>query len=164
MRNFAHDWWPVAAVTLFTAMLVLQLPRKAIFPPSPPESAVEPFASFVELDEAAYAAVLRRVRMSWEMRARTQMSGGESRTAAFDFDAPEPPPLSLGMGAEFSADYRAPRIAPPPPAPLLPPTLARSGVEGLAAAAAAATAAPGRDADMLALPDSLSETAKEQRK
>ena len=124
MRDFVHDWWPVAAVTLFTVMLVLQLPRKAIFPPTPTESAVEPFASFVELDGAAYAAVLKRVRMSWEMRARMQLSGGESRTAAFAFDEPVPPPLSLGGGAEFSAGYRAPRDAPPIPAPptLWPPS------------------------------------------
>ena len=163
MRDFVHDWWPVAAVTLFTAMRVLQLPRKAIFPPTPTESAVEPFASFVELDDAAYAAVLRRVRMSWEMRARMQLSGGESRTAAFDFDEPAPPPLSLGGGAEFSTDYRAPCPAPPVPAPLLPPTLAQSGVEGLAKAVSVATSASTRDADMLAIPDSLSETPKEQK-
>lgn len=162
MREFLHDWWPVVAVTLFTATLVFQLPRKAIFPPTPAESVVEHFASFVELDDDAYAAVLRRVRMSWQMRARMQLGGGESRTAAFDFDEPPPPPLSLREGAEFSVRYRAPRAAPSAAAPLLPPTLAQSGVEGLAEAAAAAVAEP-RDADLLALPDSLSETPKEKR-
>ena len=162
MRDFIHDWWPVAAVTLFTAMLVLQLPRKVIFPPDPVESAVEPFASFVELGDSAYAAVLRRVRMSWEMRARMQLGGGESRTAAFDFDEPTPPPLSLREDGGFASGYCAPRAARPSPAPLFPPTLAQSGVEGLAEAAAATAAAP-RDADMLVIPDSLSETQKEQK-
>ena len=51
MRELLHDWWPVAAVTLFTLLLVLQIPRKAIFPPVPSENAVAPFASFVTLDE-----------------------------------------------------------------------------------------------------------------
>ena len=44
MRDVLHDWWPVAAVTLFTLLLVLQIPRKAIFPPVPSENAVAPFA------------------------------------------------------------------------------------------------------------------------
>ena len=155
MRDVLHDWWPVAAVTLFTLLLVVQIPRKAIFPPTPAESAVEPFASFVTLDDDAYAAALQNVRMSWQMRARTQLSGGESRTAAFEFDDPVPAPRTLPVGAAFSAPYRAPRLAPPAPAPLLPASLARSGVEGLAEAAEAA--ARPRDGELLALPDSLKE-------
>ena len=35
MRDIFHDWWPVAAATLFTLFLVVQIPRKAIFPPVP---------------------------------------------------------------------------------------------------------------------------------
>jgi len=155
MKDILHDWWPVAAVTLFTLLLVLQIPRKAIFPPAPAESAVEPFASFVTLDDDAYAAALQRARMSWQLRARTQLSGGESRTTAFEFDEPLPAPRTLPVGAAFAAPYRAPRLAPPAPAGLLPATLARSGVEGLAQAAAAA--ARPRDAELLALPDSLKE-------
>ena len=61
MRDFIHEWWPVAAVTLFTLFLVMQIPRKVIFPPMPDESAVTPFASFVTLDDDAYAAALQRV-------------------------------------------------------------------------------------------------------
>ena len=159
MRELLHDWWPVAAVTLFTLLLVLQIPRKAIFPPVPSENAVAPFASFVTLDDDAYAAALQSVRMSWQLRARTQLGGGESRTAAFDFDEPLPAPRALPAGAAFADPYRAPRAAPPPPPPLFPATLARSGVEGLAAAAAAASRP--RDEELLALPDSLPEKGKE---
>ena len=95
MRELLHDWWPVAAVTLFTLLLVLQIPRKAIFPPVPSENAVAPFASFVTLDDDAYAAALQSVRMSWQLRARAQFSGVESRTAAFEFDDTPLPPLTL---------------------------------------------------------------------
>ena len=160
MRDFIHDWWPVGAVTLFTLFLVLQIPRKAIFPPMPAEEDVTPFASFVTLDDDAYAAALQRVRMSWQLRARAQLSGGESRTAAFEFDESIPAPRALPVGAAFAAPYRAPRAAPSAPAPLLPATLARSGVEGLAEAAEAAGRP--RDAELLALPDSLQEKEKEK--
>ncbi|MBQ6008298.1 MAG: hypothetical protein IJL17_07155 [Kiritimatiellae bacterium] len=158
MRDFIHEWWPVAAVTLFTLFLVVQIPRKVIFPPMPDESAVTPFASFVTLDDDAYAAALQRVRMSWQLRARTQLSGGESRTTAFDFDEPTPAPRTLPVGAAFASPYRVPRAEPPPPAPLLPATLAQSGVEGLAEAAEA-VGRP-RDAELLELPDSLQEKEK----
>ena len=86
MRNFLHDWWPVAAVALFTLFLVVQIPRKVIFPPTSSEDEVEPFASFVALDDGAYAAAIQSGRMSWQVRARAQFSGVESRTAAFEFD------------------------------------------------------------------------------
>ena len=160
MRDFIHEWWPVAAVTIFTFFLVVQIPRKVIFPPMPDESAVKPFASFVTLDDDAYAAALQRVRMSWQLRARTQLSGGESRTTAFEFDDPVPAPRTLPVGASFAAPYRAPHAAPLAPAPLLPATLARSGVEGLAKAAEAAGRP--RDAELLVLPDSLQEKGKEK--
>jgi len=160
MRDVLHEWWPVAAVALFTLLLAVQIPRKAIFPPMPEESAVEAFASFVTLDGDAYEAALQSGRMSWQMRARAQFSGGESRTAAFEFDDPVPAPRTLPVGAEFAAPYRAPRLAPPASAPLLPASLARSGVEGLAEAAA--SAARPRDDELLALPDSLQEKEKEQ--
>ena len=169
MTGLIHDWWPVAAVALFVAAPFMQLPRNVALPPSDSSSS-KAFASFVELDDAAYAAALQRARTSWQMRARTQLAGGESRTTAFDFDEPAPAPLSLGR--ETSAAAR--RGDTPRPAIrtagrdvldalhpiLLPPTLAKSGTEGLAEA----TAAVPRDADLLALPDSLSETTKEQTK
>lgn len=155
MRDFLHDWWPVAAVTLFTLFLVVQIPRKVIFPPLPSEGALEPFASFVALDDDAYAAAIQGGRMSWQLRARAQLSGVESRTAAFEFDEPLPPPQTLPTGAAFSARFHAQRPVPPAPPQLLPATLARSGVEGLAEAAEAA--ARPRDEELLALPDSLKE-------
>ena len=158
MRDLFHEWWPVAAVTLFTLFLVLQIPRKAIFPPVPAESAVEPFASFVTLDDDAYAAALQGGRMSWQLRARTRISGGESRTA-FEFDESVPAPRSLPVGDAFSAPHRGPDPTTAEPPQLLPASLARSGVEGLAKAAEAA--ARPRDAELLALPDSLKEKGKE---
>jgi len=154
MRDIFHDWWPVAAATLFTLFLVVQIPRKAIFPPMPAENGVEPFASFVTLDDSAYAAAVQSGRMSWQLRARTQLSGVESRTAAFEFDETPPPPFTLSVGETFREPYRAQRPAPPEPASLLPASLARSGVEGLAEAAEKARP---RDAELLALPDSLKE-------
>lgn len=159
MRDFFHEWWPVAAVTLFTLLLVLQIPRKAIFPPVQADRAVEPFASFVTLDDDAYAA-LQSGHMSWQLRARTRFSGGESRTAAFDFGEPIPAPRTLPVGDAFSAPYRVPNPAPAEPPRLLPASLARSGVEGLAKAAEAAVRP--RDAELLALPDSLQEKGKEK--
>ena len=89
-----------------------------------------------------------------ELRARTKLSGAESRTAAFEFDETPPPPLTLPTGKAFQVPYRAQRPAPPAPAALLPASLARSGVEGLAEAAEKARP---RDAELLALPDSLKE-------
>lgn len=160
MRDVIHEWWPVAAVTLFTLLLVTQIPRKVIFPPVPEEGAVAPFASFVTLDDDAYAAALLKVCPSWLLRPRAQLGGGESRTTAFEFDEPVPPPRTLPVGSSFAAPYRAPRAAPAAPAPLLPATLARSGVEGLAEAAEAA-ALP-REAELLELPDSLQEKGKEK--
>lgn len=154
MRNFLHDWWPVAAVALFTLFLVVQIPRKVIFPPSSSEDEVEPFASFVALDDGAYAAAIQSGRMSWQVRARAQFSGVESRTAAFEFDEVLPPPLTLPAGKAFQVPYRARRPAPAAPAPLLPASLARSGVEGLAEAAEKVRP---RDVELLELPDSLKE-------
>ena len=154
MRNFLHDWWPVAAVALFTLFLVVQIPRKVIFPPTSSEDEVEPFASFVALDDGAYAAAIQSGRMSWQVRARAQLSGVESRTAAFEFDETPPPPLTLPAGKAFQMPYRAQRPALPAPAALLPASLARSGVEGLAEAAEKARP---RDAELLDLPDSLKE-------
>ena len=155
MRDVLHDWWPVAAVASLTLFLVMQIPRKLIFPPTPVESADAPFASFVTLDDDAYAAAIQSGRMSWQLRARAQLSGVESRTAAFEFDDPPPPPRTLPAGAAFSAPFSAQRPSPPPPAELLPASLARSGVEGLAEAASA-SARP-RDEELLVLPDSLKE-------
>ncbi len=149
MRDIFHDWWPIAAATLFTLFLVVQIPRKAIFPPTPVENGVEPFASFVKLDDDAYAAAVQSGRMSWQLRARVELSGAD-----FKFDEPLPPPLTLPAGETFLEPYRAQRPSPPEPASLLPASLARSGVEGLAEAAEKARS---RDADLLALPDSLKE-------
>ena len=160
MRDVIHEWWPVAAVTLFTLLLVTQIPRKVIIPPTPEERAVTPFAAFVTLDDDAYAAALQQVCPSWLLRPRAQLGGGGGRTTAFEFDEPVPEPLTLPAGAAFAVPYHAPHAAPHASAPLLPPTLARSGVEGLAEAAEAVARL--RDAELLELPDSLQEKGKEK--
>ena len=159
MRDIIHEWWPVAAVTLFTLVLVTQIPRKAIFPPTPDEEDVVPYASFVTLSTNAYDVATKNANPSWQLRPRTLPGGGESPTAAFTFEEPIPAPRTLPVGAAFAAPYRPPRAAPSAPAPLLPPTLARSGVEGLAEAAEAARP---RDSELLELPDSLQEKGKEK--
>ena len=151
MSEILHNWWPVAAVTLFTLFLVVQIPRKAIFPPMPAEGMSEPFASFVTFDDDAYEEVRKRAAMSWQVDAGTKFSGMKNRLT-FEFDEPSPAPRILPMGVEFSIPYRAPDIAPASPAPLLPATFARSGAEGPAAAAV-----PPFDEELLALPDSLQE-------
>jgi len=155
MRDVLHDWWPVAAVALFTLFLVVQIPRKAIFPPKPAENEVTPFASFVTLDDDAYAVAVQRGRMSWQLRPRMTSGGVEGGDAAFDFDEPLPPPRALPVGTSFTVPCHMPRPAPPAPASLLPVSLARSGVDGLAEAVEAA--ARPRDEDLLVLPDSLKE-------
>ena len=57
MTRFLHAWWPVAAVVAFTAMLVLQIPRRALFFSPRSVKSPEPFVSIVALDDDAYSAL-----------------------------------------------------------------------------------------------------------
>lgn len=153
MSRLLHEGWPLAAVVALTTLLALQIPRKALFFEPAPARAPEPFASFVAYDAAAYEAVVQKVRMSWQLRARTGPAF-ESRVDAFDFteDAPPPPPMALPRA--FSVPWAAP-VPPPARAALLPPSRADR-------APLAPVAAPPEDgearrlrADLLALPDAL---------
>ena len=47
MSRLVRDCWPLVAVVALTAILALQIPRKAIFFTPVPVAASEPFASFV---------------------------------------------------------------------------------------------------------------------
>ena len=125
MRRFLHAWWPVAAVVLFTATLVLQIPRKALFFHPGAVDRVEPFVSFISLDDGAYAQLLRRIRMAWQMRGRSLAgSVADSRTDAIDLSSPSPPPAYLPLrGVASSASVPAPSL--PRPSALLPPSLGR---------------------------------------
>ncbi len=150
MRRFLHAWWPVAAVALFTATLVLQIPRKALFFHPGTVDRAEPFVSFVSLDDAAYAQLLRRIRMAWQMRGRSLAGGvADSRTDAFDLSSPLPPPAYLPLrGVASAASVPAsPTLLPPA---LLPPSLGRETPPIPAAAQVL-----DRDPDLLDAPEDL---------
>ena len=144
MRQFVHMWWPVAAVVVFTATLVLEIPRKALFFQPRPAGRAEPFVSFVSLGDEEYALLVRRISMSWQMRGRP-LGGGvaDSRTDALDFSTPPPPPAFLPLRAVASAAL-AMRVPAPPASPLFPPSLGRETPPVPAVAAP-----PDRDPDLL---------------
>ena len=123
MRRFLHAWWPIAVVVLFTVTLVLQIPRKALFFVPVYDDPAEPFVSFVSLDDDAYVRLVSRIRMTWQMRGKP-ISGGiaDSRTDAFDFSSPLPPPVYLPLRA-VAASAPVPTVFAPPLQALLPPSL-----------------------------------------
>ena len=153
MRGFLHAWWPVAAVVLFTATLVLQIPRKALFFHPQAVDPVEPFVSFVSLDDDAYAQLVRRIRMAWQMRGRSFAGGiADSRTDAFDFSSPLPPPAYLPLRrGKVSAPLPAPSA--PPLQALLPVSLGRE-----TPLPAVSAILPDRDPALLEMPEVLSDT------
>ena len=150
MTRFLHAWWPVAAVVAFTAVLVLQIPRKALFYTPRPAETPEPFVSILALDDEAYATLVRRMRMSWQMRGRS-FSGGiaDSRTDPFDFAEADPPPAYLPLKAASGAAFPAPEI---PLASLMPRSL---GEAMPPIPQASADALPERDPSMLKVPDGI---------
>lgn len=155
MNRWLHDYWPVAVVTLFTTLLVLQIPRKALFPSADDASApVEAFASFVEYEDDAYDALVQKVRMSWQVRTRNLPGGEESRTGAFDFNEPLPPPSLLPLPTVLADTPAADAALRPMEKQLFPPSRALSGTEGLASASEPKEPQRLR-AELLELPDSL---------
>ena len=125
MRQFVHTWWPVAAVVVFTVTLVLEIPRKALFFQPVTVARAEPFVSFVTLDDEAYARLVRRISMSWQMRGKSLAGGvADSRTDAFDFSDPLPPPAYLAFRA-VAPSSRMSHVPAPPAPPLFPRTLGR---------------------------------------
>ena len=150
MRRFLHAWWPVAAVVLFTVTLVLQIPRKALFFQPRDVEPMEPFVSFVALDDGAYARLVQRIRMSWQIRGRPLAGGiADSRTDAFDFSSPLPPPAYLPLRA-VAESSSMPSATPPPPPALLPPSFGQE-LPPLSSGAVL----PDRDIGLLTLPDGL---------
>ena len=152
MRRFLHAWWPVAAVVAFTTVLVLQIPRKALFFVPATDVPAEPFVSFIALDDKAYAQLVSRIRMTWQMRGRTPGSIADSRTDAFDFSNPLPPPSYLPLRSVAETPVPPPLAV--PISSLRPPTLGRATPVSPAPAPL-----PDRDPALLALPDGLPETA-----
>ena len=153
MKDFLHAWWPVAAVVLFTVTLVLQIPRKALFFHPRAVDPVEPFVSFVSLDGDAYAQLVRRIRMAWQIRGRSFAGGiADSRTDAFDFSSPLPPPVYLPPRRR-AASAPLPTISAPPLPALLPASLGRETPPPPAAAVL-----PDRDPALLEMQDVLPDT------
>ena len=150
MRQFLHMWWPVAAVVVFTVTLVLEIPRKALFFQPKAVNPAEPFVSFVSLDDEAYAQLVRRISMSWQMRGRPLAGGvADSRTDAFDFSVPLPPPMYLPLRAVATV-ASVPLVSAPPVPPLFPPSL------GMDTPPVPATVAlPDRDPALLEMPEAL---------
>ena len=149
MRRFLHAWWPVAAVVVFTAVLVLQIPRKALFFKPVAFEASEPFVSFVAFGDEEYAQLVRSIRMAWQMRP---ISGDAADSSAdtLDFTEPLPPPeyLPLRNVSESASPpaFKSRRSA------LMPPSL---GLKASVARPAEASRASGRDPDLLAIPAGL---------
>lgn len=154
MSRLIRDCWPLVAVVALTAILALQIPRKAIFFTPVPVVESEPFASFVAYDAETYESVLQRVRMSWQIRTAAE-NPYESRVDALDLgeeDLRFPP---LGLPAEFSAQRMAEPIS-VSRAPLLPPSLAnRSALVPVAAPPDDHVELRALRADLLSLPESL---------
>ncbi len=157
MRQFLHSWWPVAAVVLFTTTLVLQIPRKALFFHPVSFSPPEPFVSFVELDDAAYARLVRRIRMAWQIRSRPIVGAiAAGRTDNSGFSVSLPPPAYLPRRGVTTALTLPPVSAALPPA-LLPPSF---GLEMPPAPSVAPSL--DRDPDLLAMPEDHASYASPQ--
>jgi len=150
MTRLLHLWWQVTAVVIFTAVLVLQIPRRALFfkPARAEQSA--PFVSLLSLDDKEYAKLVQQMRMSWQIRGRTMADGvADSRTDAFSFSDPMPPPSYLPHTRRATA-----KTLPPPDfcrPSLLPPSLGENMPR-----LTPPPVTPDRDSALLALPEVLS--------
>ena len=150
MTRFLHAWWPVAAVVAFTAMLVLQIPRRALFFSPRAEKPPEPFVSIVALDDDAYSALVRRMRMSWQMRGLAFSAGiADSRVDAFDFAEASPPPAYLRLEAAPVAPFPVPGM---PLSSLMPKSM---GEAMPPLPAASADDRIDRDPSLVAIPDGV---------
>ena len=147
MSRFLHAWWPVAAVVLFTTVLVLQIPRKALFFKPVNFESSEPFVSFVSFGDEEYAQLVRNIRMAWQMRP-IHGDTADSSADTLDFTESLPPPEYLPL-------RNVSETAPPPafkvrPSSLMPPSL---GLEVPPARPSVAT--PERDPELLTIPEEL---------
>lgn len=155
MKRLFHVWWQPFAVACFTVFLALQVPRKALFFAPARETPAAPFVELVAPDDAAYAAMVRRARMSWQMRGNAGAVAG-SRADAFDFAEPLPPPAYLPPPAPARVPPARPRAPAAAPADLAPPSAAR---ETPGPPAVAPPDAADRDPALLQPPDSLQNDA-----
>lgn len=162
MRGLLRELWPLFAVVALTTVLALQIPRKALFFAPVPPRRQAPFASFATYGPQAYAQLVQKVRMSWQLRAQGFDATAASRVDELDLVEDYPPPPELGLPAGFAR--RPPAVsAAPASAPLLPPSVAD-------AAPPRPVARPPDDGDevrtllrreLLEIPESLKETEKE---
>ena len=128
MIQWLHTLWPLAAVIVFTMVLALQIPCKAlIFRPRTVEVTAEPaFVSFVDFDAKTYAEVIQTVRMSWQMRSQGGGTGMEKPPVVLDAvkeELSQPEPLQLpatfsAVRGHFASDGAKARVS------LRPPSLA----------------------------------------
>ena len=155
MRRLFHACWPTVAVVALTALLALQIPRKALFFRAVAPRRTEPFASFVEFDGKTYANLMQKVRMSWQMR---QGSAGraEGLLVIPDLKDAPPPPAPLGLPGAFRANWRPAPSAPPRPT-LAPPSLAAAELPAIVQDDEAAGEAARLRERLLALPASVAE-------
>lgn len=161
MKQLLHELWPLAAVVALTVVLALQIPRRALFFEPVPVTETRPAASFVAFDDATYAAVIQKVRMSWQVRGSVGLSS-ESRVDDVPGEDESGPVLPAHpLDAVFSAPWR-PVSARTPVVPLLPPTVASTAtLEPVATPPDDAAEARQRRLELLDLPPSLQATEKD---
>lgn len=160
MRSFLHACWPLAAVVVFTAAMALQIPRKALFFRPAVFERPAPYASFVEFEASEYAAIMQKVRMSWQMRSHGAGAHAESPIGVLDVVDVQRSPEPLEMPTDFFA--RRPLAQPSAPlVPLAPPSLAVAcELPQLAAPDDSREAGRVRER-LLALPESLRAVAED---
>ena len=144
MRRFLHAWWPVAAVVLFTTVLVLQIPRKALFFKPVNFESAEPFVSFVSFGDEEYSQLVRNIRMAWQMRP-IHGDTADSSADTLDFTESLPPPEYLPL-------RNLSETASPPAFNVRSSSLMPSSLGLKVHAVPPSAAAPERDPDLLAMP------------
>ena len=92
MRGLLRELWPLFAVVALTTVLALQIPRKALFFAPVPPRRQAPFASFATYGPQAYAQLVQKVRMSWQLRAQGFDATAASRVDELDLVEDYPPP------------------------------------------------------------------------
>ncbi|MGN0853018.1 MAG: hypothetical protein ACI4Q3_06540 [Kiritimatiellia bacterium] len=155
MKKLFHAYWQVVVVAFFTAVLALQIPRRALF--FAPRERIVPaaYASFIEIEPQVYSNMIDKVRMSWQQRIRGTGQGFDSRVGEFAFADPLPPPEYLPREAgQASRPESLDVAAHVRSAALLPPSLALPHLSPLPAPAVR-SGGKGPDPDLLQVPDSL---------
>lgn len=159
MSRFLHAVWPLVAVVSLTILLALQIPRKAIFFTPSNQVREAPFASFVVYDAEAYDALMRKVRMSWQVRAQgvDPRAGSHVETIGSDDEPPLPQGLELPKGF-FATRETTEKTAPEGTDALLPPSVAdTTPLHPVKAPPDDAEPARTLRAQLLELPESLQE-------